>query len=88
MNEPEENNAQQPDPGRRPPTLDELIAMPLTEPEARIQLANLDIQLAQCQQRRAEVDREIADITTIRAVVLRRVLNPRPAEEKPDGSGD
>lgn len=88
MNEPEENNAQQPGPDRQPPTLDELIAMPLTEPEARIQLANLDIQLAQCQQRRAEVDREIADITTIRAVVLRRVLNPRPAEEKPDGSGD
>ena len=73
---------------QRAPTLDELVAMPLTEAEARIQLANLDIQLAQCQQRRTEIDREVADIAAIRAVVLRRALNPQPAEERPDGSGD
>lgn len=75
----------------RAPTLDELVAMPLTEAEARVQLANLDIQLAQCQQRRAEVDRDIADIAAIRAVVLRRVLNPAQQAEKEapaDGSGD
>jgi hypothetical protein len=72
----------------RAPTFDELVAMPLTEAEARVQLANLDIQLAQCQQRRAEVDRDIADITTVRAVVLRRVLNPQPVKEPSDGSGD
>ena len=83
MATPEENTQQQ-----KAPSFEELISTPLNEADARVQLANLDIQLAQCQQRRAEVDREIADITTVRAVVLRRVLNPKPAEEKPDGSGD
>lgn len=83
---PQEEHASTPD-GGRAPTFDELIAMPLTEAEARIQLANLDIQLAQCQQRRADLDREVADITAIRAVVMRRVLNPRP-EATHDGSGD
>lgn len=77
---PEEKNEEQ-----KAPTLEELIAMPLTEAEARVQLANLDIQLAQCNQEKAAADARIADIMAIRAVVLRRILNPEKEEVQPDG---
>lgn len=77
---PEEKNEEQ-----KAPSLEELIAMPLTEAEARVQLANLDIQLAQCNQEKAAADARIADIMAIRAVVLRRILNPREVEAQPDG---
>ena len=73
-----------PEETQKPPTLDELVAMPLSEAEARVQLANLDIQLAQCNQDKAEIDRRISDIMAVRAVVLRRVLNPQPQSEAPD----
>ena len=78
----EEDN--KPEEAQKPPTLDELVAMPLSEAEARVQLANLDIQLAQCNQDKAEIDRRISDIMAVRAVVLRRVLNPQPQPEAPD----
>lgn len=73
-----------PEEAQKPPTLDELVAMPLSEAEARVQLANLDIQAAQCNQEKAEIDRRLADITAVRAVVLRRVLNPQPQPEPSD----
>lgn len=73
-----------PEEAQKPPTLDELVAMPLSEAEARVQLANLDIQLAQCNQEKAEIDRRVTDIMAVRAVVLRRVLNPQPRPEASD----
>lgn len=83
MSATEENNEEQ----RQPPSLEELVAMPITEREARVQLAELDIQLAQCVQQKAAVDARIADIQAVRAVVYRRTLNPQP-EGAADGDGE
>lgn len=71
---------------KAPPTLEEIIAMPLTEAEARVQLANLDIQLAQLDKERTDVQSRMADVAVIRAIILRRTLNPQEAPA--DGSGD
>lgn len=81
MATPEENTQQQ-----KAPSFEELISTPLNEADARVQLANLDIQLAQCNQEKAAADARIADIMAIRAVVLRRVLNPSSPEGMPDGN--
>ena len=67
------------------PTYEELINMPLSEVDARKQLAEIEIQLAQCNKEKAAIDQRIADIVWVRQVILRQVLN-RP-EETEDGSG-
>lgn len=67
------------------PTLEEIINTPLTEAEARVQLADIDIQLAECQRQVAAAEARRMDLTWMRAVILRRVLNP--AEAPADGSG-
>lgn len=79
---PEENKTEQ----TPAPTYEELINMPLSEEDARKQLAEIEIQLAQCNKEKAAIDQRIADIVWIRQVILRQVLN-RPEEAK-DGSGE
>lgn len=79
---PEENKTEQ----TPAPTYEELINMPLSEVDARKQLAEIEIQLAQCNKEKAAIDQRIADIVWVRQVMLRQVLN-RPEETK-DGSGE
>lgn len=79
---PEENKTEQ----TPAPTYEELINMPLPEEDARKQLAEIEIQLAQCNKEKAAIDQRIADIVWVRQVILRQVLN-RPEETK-DGSGE
>ena len=64
---------------KAPPALEEVIAMPMTEAEARVQLAQLD-------QERIDAQRRMADVAVVRAIILRRTLNPQEAPS--DGSGD
>jgi hypothetical protein len=78
---PEENKTEQ----TPAPTYEELINMPLPEEDARKQLAEIEIQLAQCNKEKAAIDQRIADIVWVRQVILRQALN-RPGETK-DGSG-
>lgn len=66
--------------GGRTPTFEELLATPMGEDEARIRLAECDIQLAQCQKERASVDQRIADIAWVRTIILRQVLNRKGAD--------
>ena len=66
------------------PSFEELMATPISEEEARIQLAECDIQLAQCQKERAMIEQRIADITWVRTVILRQVLN-KPQEAEANG---
>lgn len=71
----------------RAPTFEKLIAMPMSPEGARVRLAECDIQLAQCQKDRAMVEQRVADITWVRAVILRQVLNaPRGGESEGDGN--
>lgn len=66
------------------PSFEELMATPISEEEARIRLAECDIQLAQCQKERAMIEQRIADITWVRTVILRQVLN-KPQEAEANG---
>lgn len=83
MSTTEENTAQ-----KQAPSFEELVAMPIAEQEARVQLAELDIQLAQCEQQKAAVNARMADIQAIRAIVYRRLLNGTPTEQAADGDGE
>ena len=65
-------------------TFEELIATPLSEEEARIRLAECDIQFAQCQKERAVIAQREADLTWVRSVIMRQVLN-RPSAEAANG---
>lgn len=60
------------------PTFEELISTPIAEADARVRLADLNIQLAQCQKERASIDQRIADIEWVRQIILRQALNPMP----------
>lgn len=78
---------------QKPMSIEELVLMPLSEDEARVQLADLDIQVAQCRQRMADLDRKMAAIAEIRAIIMRRVLNrseigKEPNEAKDGGEAD
>lgn len=66
--------------GDKAPTFEELVATPISEADARIRLADCDIQLAQCQRDRAAIDQRVANLTWVRTVILRQVLNPAKAE--------
>lgn len=68
------------------PSFEEIIGAPMTEEEARVQLADAEIRIAQCIAAKASIDKEIADIQTVRAIVMRRILNPQ--KQDADGSGD
>ena len=75
--------AQTKDAEKKAPTYEELIAMPIAEADARKRLAEIDIQIAQCQKERAVIDQRIADIAWVRQVILRQVLNGEPAKTEP-----
>lgn len=69
---------------RKSPTFDELIAMRVSEEDARRKLAEIDIQLAQCQKDRAMIDQRAADIMWVRSVILRQALNGAEAKAEPE----
>lgn len=78
-------------PTQSQPTLEEIVNTPLPEDEARLQLADLDIQLAECQREVAAAEARRTDLMWMRAVVLRRTLNPTAKKLEPgstDGSGN
>lgn len=78
-------------PTQSQPTLEEIVNTPLPEDEARLQLADLDIQLAECQREVAAAEARRMDLMWMRAVVLRRTLNPTAKKPEPgptDGSGN